>query len=57
MLLDKPKDTREVQYQIGVPDVDREYHLEKKDFDLPKSRIKFELPNEIPSPFIGVDEW
>ena len=34
MLLDKPKDTREVIYQIGVSDADREYYLEKKDFDL-----------------------
>lgn len=57
MLLDKPKDIREVQYQIGVPDEDRQYYLEKKDFDLPKSKIEFESPDKIPSPFIGVDEW
>ena len=55
MLLDKPKDTREVIFQIGVPDEDREYHLEKKEFDPPKT--KFEAPDKIQSPFIGVDEW
>ena len=55
MLLDKPKDTREVIYQIGVSDADREYYLEKKDFDLPKPR--FEAPDKIQSPFIGVEKW
>ena len=51
MLLDKPKDTREVIFQIGVSDEDREYHLEKKEFDPPE--LKFE-PDKIESPFIGV---
>lgn len=54
MLVDKSNDIREVMFQIGVPEVDREYHLEKKEFDLPKS--KFEAPDKIQSPFIGVEE-
>ena len=51
MLLDKPKDTSEVIYQIGVPDEDREYHLEKKEFDPPEPKFEFD---KIESPFIGV---
>ena len=56
MLTDKTREGLEsIPFQTDVPYEDREYHLKKKEFDPPKP--KFEDPDKIQSPFIGVDEW
>lgn len=52
MLTDKTREILEsIPFQTDVPYEDREYHLEKKEFDPPE--LKFE-PDKIESPFIGV---
>lgn len=54
MISKTKNDLYDVRNSQNVPYEEREYHLEKKEFDYPEPGIEITYDNRIPSPFIGV---
>ena len=52
MISKTKNDLYDIRNSQNVPYEEREYHLEKKEFDYPEPEIEITHDNRIPTPFI-----